>query len=410
LENKIKKSIIIIIALVALVFISFLVMNSNTKTYHWKESYRPKDSNPYGSYLIFNLLKTYFTNADLEVSEGPVKKWLKDKVTHKNSSYVFIGGNLYYDSIDVQTLLQYASQGNNVFIASNKLPGQLLKQLHNFLPHDSIIQHQSKAGVTLNFYNQNFHHQNGYPSYFRLAKDTITYYWNYIEPTDKNAFSALGYFNKDHINFLRIPYGKGLLYFHLNPILFTNLYIKNQKGLEYAEKVFSYLPSGNIYWDEHSRIDFNQGGNLSQSPLVFILSKPSLKWAWYLLLFLVLLYLIFQAKRKQRPTPVTPFKINSSIEFTETIGRLYLQQNNHRKICDLMMKVFLDFTRNHYRISTSEHNAVLIQAISIKSGVAEKDIENIFTTYKKIDKSYPVTKNMVFELYKHIEEFHQNCK
>ena len=73
---------------------------------------------------------------------------------------------------------------------------------------------------------------------------------------------------------------------------------------------------------------------VSDSPLRFILSQPALKWAWYLLLAGVLIFIIFNLRRTQRPIPILPKNLNTSVEFVKTIGNLYYQEGDIRNLID----------------------------------------------------------------------------
>ena len=63
-----------------------------------------------------------------------------------------------------------------------------------------------------------------------------------------------------------------------------------------------------------------------------------------------------QGKRKQRIIPViTPLK-NTSLEFVETIGRLYYQKGTRSGIAHKKIIFFLDFIRTRYNIATNVFN------------------------------------------------------
>ena len=51
-------------------------------------------------------------------------------------------------------------------------------------------------------------------------------------------------------NFLKIQYGKGAVFVHTNPVVFTNYFLLKDT-YSYTEQVFSYLPSSTILLDPH---------------------------------------------------------------------------------------------------------------------------------------------------------------
>jgi hypothetical protein len=56
---------------------------------------------------------------------------------------------------------------------------------------------------------------------------------------------------------------------------------------------------------------------LSMSPMRFILNNPPLRYAWYLLLLGLLIFVLFNAKRKQRIVPVIEPLKNTSLDLSE---------------------------------------------------------------------------------------------
>jgi hypothetical protein len=216
-----------------------------------------------------------------------------------------------------------------------------------------------------------------------------------------------------YVNFIKVPYGSGSFLFHTNPVVFSNYYLKDKRDLEYTEKAISHLNHGRIYWDEHSKLPSyqDQGENISGGPLKLILANESLKFAWYLLLLLVILYIIFFAKRKQRIIPIIEQNVNTSLEFIKTVGLLYFQQNNHRKLMHLKLKLFLNFIRQRYHLPTNTINDDLVKKISLKSNISIEDINNIIQETEVIKRyDIPITANDLIRLHNSLDFFYKNCK
>ena len=79
---------------------------------------------------------------------------------------------------------------------------------------------------------------------------------------------------------------------------------------------------------------------VQMSPFRYFLSQPPLRWALYLSMVSILLFMIFAARRKQRAIPVIREPENKSLEFAELIGTLYYQKKDH---ADLVRKKYLYF-------------------------------------------------------------------
>lgn len=65
---------------------------------------------------------------------------------------------------------------------------------------------------------------------------------------------------------------------------------------------------------------------VQQSPFRYLLAHQPLRWALYLTMITIILFMIFTAKRRQRAIPVIQEPANKSLEFTELIGTLYFQK------------------------------------------------------------------------------------
>ncbi|MDN5204748.1 hypothetical protein QQ008_25380 [Fulvivirgaceae bacterium BMA10] len=413
-RNHVLTVVAIIAILAILAIFIYYYKRDGRKSYSWTETYKIDEKQPYGAYIISELLKGTSDDHTFEVSKKAIRNY--DFGAYKGTSnYVFIGSRLFYSEVDLDSLLSFVSKGNNAFISCEDSPSvaSILDYLLDidcdhyfwFVEDDAVDLNLPEYALTANK-KYEIDHIKRYKRY--------TQSWLTFDSLDCDTnIRILGYVNDDNPNFIEVPYGQGFFYIHSVPDAFSNLHMAHEPGLVYAEKVFSYLPEGNIYWDEYSKLpnlsnDSNRGQQ--ESPFKYILSQPGLRWAWYLLLSLVLLYLVFQAKRKQRTIPVIESNTNTSIEFTETIGRLYFQQNNHRKLGLLKMKLFLEYIRNHYHINTNEIDENLIQKIVTKSEVPFESVERIFRMYNRINKITEVSEELLINFHEAIQAFYQNCK
>src|SRR4030095_15629147 len=123
-----------------------------------------------------------------------------------------------------------------------------------------------------------------------------------LSKIDTLTTTVLGYQGEDkkkYANFIKVPYKEGNFFIHLQPVAFTNYHLLKDNHDEYAQKVLAYLPKGQIYW----AVKDQDGLLASGSPLRYVLSQPALRWAWYLFLGGMLIFMIFNAKRRQRIIP-----------------------------------------------------------------------------------------------------------
>lgn len=247
--------------------------------------------------------------------------------------------------------------------------------------------------------------------------------WSYFDTTTNlrhpdpiaSDVRLIGYIKTGQFNLLSVPYGNGIIYLHLTPLAFTNHTLAKEENLAYSEAVFSYLNDGPIIWDEYAKnyrfVDSNSNNeSTNDNPFRYILSQESLRWAWYAIIALVLLYFIFIGKRKQRVIPVIEPTRNTSLEFVKTVGQLYYLERDHRAICMHKMKLFHLFLRHRYNINVHVYNDDYIDRLTLISGVRKEIIQRIYSAYTIIEKDITISDKEFIDFHQNITHFYKECK
>jgi len=427
-----NKRPLIIFGIAAIVILTcFIYFRSGKSPHNWTENYKEGSKEPYGTYVVKELLDAYFPEKSFsEINNSLINKLPTDSITGTDN-YIFVGEGLYMDTSDVNTLLKFVENGNNAFISSRTIPYDLMFYVYytecdnNYWDDYSTIRDSS---ITLDMLHEDLKQAPGLEYKYFYNKGVGTYRWQYIDSLyfcdEPYSFVELGAINDSLINFAKIPYGAGTFYLHTTPLSFSNIQMIDPKGLSYATKVFSHLPEGDIYWDNHSRVRESIGRRRNQNssnrngprqissegPLKYILSQPPLAWAWYTALGLGLLYLLFRAKRTQRSIPVLEENKNTSLDFISTIGSLYFIQNDHRKLCLQKMRLFLSFIRERYLMSTNVADDTFFKRLSAKSEIPMNIIEQIFSFHKNINDSSYTSEQTLIEFHMEMDKFYKNCK
>ena len=419
---------------VILLSIVFFVFRDGQTRHSWTENYE-EEKNPYGTHVIYELLKGYDPQYDFhEISKG-IKEDLPDLDSvdlSAISNYIFIGEGMFLDSIEMNQMLRFVADGNNAFISSKDIPFSIKPIVFEELCSDYWFYRYpnvSDSIAALSFSHPSLIDTSGaYDFKYVSHHEVRDYRWHYVESEyfcdEYYSPVALGHLNDTLINYFKVSYGDGHFYFHTNPIAFSNIQLLKKPAVDYASLVFSHLPPGDIYWDRSSRLPLgiarsldrnNRDGSMdrslnSEGPLSYILSQPPLAWAWYTALATAVLFLIFRSRRKQRIIPVLEKNKNSSLEFINTIGRIYHQQGNHRKICLKKMTLFLSFIRDRYYLNTNERDADFFARLSAKSDISASVIDQIFLYHKNIDSSNFVSEQTLIDFHLEMDKFYKNCK
>ncbi len=418
-----SRNILLIVLALAIAGGCYFIFRDTTKRYKWWETFQKDGMEPYDAYLVSELLHGYYKGKDFKVMDKALKEEWKDSVRKEHSNYVFIGIEMYHDSASYAKLFDFVKKGNDAFIAASAIPKELLDTLHfvkcEEFYSNSITNYVYDSLMKMNFYHPSLSRAGGYGCSYYVQNEPVPTNWNYFETSyicaSSSPWTPLGYILPNKVNFIRASFGKGSFYFHLTPLMFTNYLMLKKETKEYAEKVFSHLQPGAIYWDEYSKIpNYDWGGGEStkaEGPLRFILSQKGLKQAWYFLLGLVLLYSFFHMKRRQRPILLMDENVNTSLEFVQTIGRLYYLQHDHKNLARHKMKLFFNHVRSRYHLSTSKADEVLMQRIAAKSDVPADEVQKIFQKFTWLDRtSQHISDQELIDFHLMLDNFYKKAK
>ena len=117
---------IVSIILVILVGLYLVLTSGDRKRFNWRETYQKDSEQPYGTSILFTLMKDFYPDHTLEISKSPLRNidnW-QDAL-----NYLAIGEEVYYSDEDLFKLLEIVEQGNHALIIS-KYP-----------PHITVGQH-----------------------------------------------------------------------------------------------------------------------------------------------------------------------------------------------------------------------------------------------------------------------------
>lgn len=392
----------------------FLYLNYKNKRFNWSESLKAESEEPYGTAFIMKMLKGNTTNGTFTYN---TKKQLKDVLDPEQTeqTYVLIGGYMFLDSLSLSVLTKFIENGNDAFIAA-QFPQEILYKVWTNECLDSIEYPNTRNSVIkANFFHPEFASKAGYKFSYRFLDEDLDYNWNYLTSTalcdSIKTLTPLGYIETSYVNFFKIRYGKGNLFIHTNPILFSNYSMTKESSVEYASAVFSHFQNKTVIWDEFSKSPrYNLGNSLSKSPLYFIMEQRSLRYGWWLLLITTTLYIAFAAKRKQKLIPVIEPRVNTSLQFIKMISSLHYQYQNNSDMAQKKMKHFLHHVRSKYNISTHKIDDVFIKNLSLKSKVSEDEINNIFIYYRIVERIKDINLSRLVELYNHIDNFYKQEK
>ena len=353
-----------------------------------------------GSYVAYHYLNSLFNNGVIDVIDRPFSK-LGYEINYDNKSlYIIIAQGVFMNRLDVETIMNYVSNGNTAFISAEYIDRKLLDTLGI----------KATFGINSFFYSDEYEMEKS-DTWLSVANDQKTYGF-YFVPFDNKVIhynsaetQVLGYNEDREPNFIAIDHGQGKFVFHTAPAAFSNYFLLTKSNREYLEKSFSYFnpETSSVYWDNYYWSKRSTEDNFSI--VGFFKKHPPLWYAFLLVMGGLLLFIAFGGKRRQRFVPERTPNTNTTVSYTETIGRLYLQKKDNRNIALKMFTYFLEYVRNHYYLNTQNLNDEFAEALSRKSGVPEAKVRRLLLLMNETDRSSNISDLRLLELHNHLQEY-----
>lgn len=374
--------------------------------------------NKNGLYIFYELLQTHPNVASFHTINNPLDSTLVADADSLPSVYILIDNEMQVSDSEIKTLMNFVEDGNHAFVSLVDFYSDFQ---YEFAFSDLTYSYTEEI-ISLALTHDSLKYVTSYPLQKFENNRAVDYQWSYFNMEDlkrsTNDIAILGYETYyDQPIFIKIPYGRGFFYLHSVPEMFVNESMFNEKGMEYAQRSLSSLPRGNYKWHNHlnnwnrqNDIDPSQNpGIVRESPIQYILKDRNLRYAYLLLLFALIAYVLFGLKRKQRIIPTVEPNNNTSLEFVETVSRLYLKQEKHYKFIKHYEQSFIHFIKDKYYISSPKIDKEYIASVALKSDIEEEKITEIFDQFAKAKKSYDFSTDQLIALHKKIEYFYKNC-
>lgn len=369
----------------------------------WNWSLERDDTRPYGSEVMYEVLPALFPDAEVKPVELPPFVVLSD-TTVTAVNYVFLTQTFAPDPAEAQRLLAFAERGGTVFVGAADFGGTLADTLNLETSFASKLvalgSTFSADSLGVNFVNPALRADTAWTFREGVADFTFASF-------DTSRTTVLGFADTEaDANYLRVAWGEGAFYLNLVPLAFTNYHLLRGDDAGYAARALSYLPVQETWWDAHYKPQRARAG----TPLRYILLHPGLKGAYYLLLGATFLFVLFRAKRRQRIIPVIEPPRNDTLEFVQTIGRLYFQHGDHTDLAKKKITFFLDYIRTNLNLSTHTLDDALLERIAERSGVPPEDVHALFSRIHRLQAQERVTEIELNELSQQIEAFYRMSK
>ena len=364
-----------------------------------RETYSRKDKIPFGTNIAFRQLESLYPLNNIRSVRQPFAQTWK-QVSDTSSLYICIANQLLLSQEDVDAMLEFVREGNDLFISAMAVDEVLQERIQCKI-NDTTSLFLSLADLRTT------------STRLRVEPDTSMEYFyfpfrSYFSRIDSTTTRVLGYNDRGEPNAIVYFHGKGKLFLHCDPRAFSNYFLLKKENYKYVQQSLAFtqtLPQ-RLYWDDYYY------KAKSRSPENFstfseIMKHPPLKYAFWIAMVLLGLFLLFGGKRLQRIIEERKPNVNTTVAFTETIGRLYLQKKDNRNIADKMITYFNEFIRNKYFLNTSVINEDFITNLGRKSGVPREQVASLYKNIAEAQASGFVDDYRLLALNQQIQHFHK---
>lgn len=384
-----KKDIKYIAILVGCTLLYIILEVISPKPIDWSITLASPDKNPFGSYILNEQLEDLFNKK----SRSNATLYELQDSSFQN---IFVLARQFAPGgEDVKALLKKLEKGTNALVVASYFDGKFADTLgvytEDYLFAGDIFENiVEEDTASMHFVAPSFANK----PYFYQRNNTQYFFSNF----DSTKCEVLAINDLNRPVLIKMPWGEGNLILGSTPLAFTNNYMVYKDNYEFVSNAFSYLPQGSIHWTEYYQL----GRMEARTPLKFILTAEGLRWAYYITVISILLFMIFEAKRKQRVIPVIEPLRNDTLDFVGTISNLYYQNKAHKSIAEKKINFFMDKLRSHYYI-TKENDPTYLDKVASKLDIDKVDIVTLFNLINEIKTSDQISEEKLMSLNKKLE-------
>jgi|GEM_PF-2306778 len=391
-----KKYLVPLILIIVLTGIWTALEVMRPRAFSWIPTYINNDKDPYGCYIFYREALKLHDVSGQTVSRLPASEILSG-FGLENTSYFVVAVSAGFDKQNLDSLLSFVASGNTALIVAGDIDQKLVDTLG--LTHTEFYNISKASDTMYRFSNPgvmegSFSIPGMTHGYFGL-KDSLAVANSIIE--DQSG----------RVRMLRVKWGEGTFILGKCPMVFTNWFVL-QKGQENIPfRILSFLPGNNrMIWDEFQK----QGRDNNGSSLRVILSNPSLKLAYFITLFGILLILLFETRRKQSVVPVIEPVKNTSLDFVRMVGLLHYEQKDYRHIGTRRINNLFENIRLQYNFSVSPDESGIAEKIHLKTGYNLQDANKLVKEIRTFLSLMTVGKADLVVLNMQIEDFYKRTK
>lgn len=356
-----------VIFIVVMVILALLEVNKKETT-DWRKNFDVNQKSPFGLFVFDNEAKDLFKNNLKKVNQTPYEYYNQ----HKKEAHNIVVIETAIDTESWNKIMDQVSKGSDAMLVISRMPKEVSDSI-GFYDSEISFEEENVLKFTDKKYKNDFIQLDKFPSGRGFS---------FIKPGVEVLGKTVEKKNTDQANFIKVKFGKGNFYVHSEPLFLTNYYLLKPGNVKYTQNVFSYLQDRETVWF------IENNTKASRFFMRFILGNPALKYAWWVFLGGLVLFIFFNAKRKQRIVPVIEPLRNTSLDFVKSIGNLYLQEGDFHDMMAKKAQYFLNKVRLDLLIDTQNIDEEFAKKLQMKTGKSMEMINEAISLIKRAQDPY----------------------
>ena len=385
------------LAVVGLLILLFAILEASApQPTDWTPSFSRYHVKPFGGKLLHERLGDLFP--EVRATHDPVAvnaeaRLYEEPIAEEPINHLFINSNFGLDQLSTEHLLGLVELGDRVLIAAEEMYNVLADTLHIEMDRAYWIE---DATSDIRFIGE----QRLVPGVFRFSRHFPGAYFTRYDTARTRVLAVDG---ASRPVLLEMVWGDGRIVLCSAPRALSNYNLVKDRNAQFAEAVLSVLPPRPVVWDEFYKV----GRMESTSFVRFLLKEPALRWAWFLTLALIVLFMVVYSRRQQRAIPTVLAPINASRELAHTIGRLYWHKADHAGLARKLIAHFKEELRTRTYLRSFAYDEATIAHLATKTGRERQEISTRLLAFQRRETAQRLTEEDLLSLSTELHEFRQ---
>ncbi|MCB0733739.1 MAG: hypothetical protein H6608_09860 [Flavobacteriales bacterium] len=208
---------------------------------------------------------------------------------------------------------------------------------------------------------------------------------------------------------VKLTIDSGELYLVSMPLMLANFNMIHESNFAFVNELMKRMTFNKVYWDlvgfEHSN-----GSKNDKTPFTELFKNRSLRTAFYVLIFGVLVFIAFAIQRFQPAIPLYRPPQNASVNFSKSVARMYWLHPNHKRIAQKRIQFFLSEVRSRYGLDTTNDSEEFRIKLAKKTGLEIRHINRLMDAAKVVNSNREVHEQLLLQISESVSYIRQHWK